>query len=116
MNQRDKLIELLQDMPVGCIEAGEDGDWVEIDYEEIADYLIVNDVKVIPCSVGDIAFIIKNGEIVPAEIISISLTKDTIRFFAQSRRNNRYWTEIFTIEDFGKTVFTTYEEAENGET
>ena len=50
---RDRLIELLQNRPIGCTDVGGDGDgWLEVDYETLVDHLLANGVIVPPYKVG----------------------------------------------------------------
>ena len=76
--------------------------------EKIADYLIQNGVVVLPCKVGDVAYIIINesekfgGSYVEEEkIVEVSTA-------------GRIWTDkcYYDDDDIGKTVFLSREEAE----
>lgn len=58
----------------------------------------------LPCKVGDVVWVIKNKEIYLHEIVSIENTKSGVYFI--SRR------PFCTLDDFGKTVFLTHDEAE----
>lgn len=54
MNQRDRLIDLLQNIPCDYIRGeGDDCGWLEMEYDEIADYLLDNGVIVLPCRAAE---------------------------------------------------------------
>ena len=121
MNERDRLIELLEN---GFFEAlskikGEEKDKKACVF--LADHLIGNGVIVPPVKVGGTVYI--NGK--PAEVSFISIESD-ISFciqvdcfwkdckdccFVDSNICNNGYFE-FTASDIGKTVFLTREEAE----
>ena len=100
---RDRLIELIDNCSIYY-----DGSF----NKEIADHLIANGVIVMPCKAGDIVYMVKDSEIVPAEILSITSSNNGTMVFCQTRINNRYGCAWWNIEDFGKTVFSDYEDAE----
>ena len=77
--------------------------------EMVADYLLENNVFVAPVTEGDSVYIILLGHILPFDVISVSLFRKTLIFKAQHGLN---LTWVFKMEDFGKTVFLTREEAE----
>ena len=68
-----------------------------------------NNVFVAPVTEGDSVYIILLGHILPFDVISVSLFRKTLIFKAQHGLN---LTWVFKMEDFGKTVFLTREEAE----
>ncbi len=78
--------------------------------EMVADYLLENNVFVAPVTEGDSVYIILLGHILPFDVISVTLFRKTLIFKAQHGLN---LTWVFKMEDFGKTVFLTREEAEN---
>ena len=115
MTDRDRLIELVQNAVNGCARH-----WAEI----IADYLLANGVIVPPCKVGDTIYSFCDvfGTMLPYVIQDFK-----IGFLGKDRPNYWYWeatshaTETdelldeidFDLDDIGKTVFLTKEEAEN---
>ena len=104
MEQRERLIELL-DQNCGYVE--------EQLAENLADYLLVNGVVVLPCKAGDMVYDIyeafHNGG---NDIRALKVTD--IHIYLDKR--NKAWIIIggyyFALDDFGKTVFLTREEAE----
>lgn len=106
--QRERLVELLNEatyqIAKACIGNCEGcGD-------KIADYLIANNVVVLPCKVGDTVYRVAKHrgvwEVLPREVVSITYRLDHLY---------RVVFEIFSTEydRLGKTVFLTREEAEN---
>lgn len=97
MTDRDRLIELLDII----IQPGQKT------LGDIADYLLANGVIVPPCKVGDTIY--RCGDpikkIYEWDIVCIEVYYDEIEFVDDS--DNR-----FTIDDIGKSVFLTKEEAE----
>ena len=77
--------------------------------EMVADYLLENNVFVAPVTEGDSVCIILFGRILPFDVIDVSLFRKTLIFKAQHGWN---LTRVFKMEDIGKTVFLTREEAE----
>lgn len=73
--------------------------------ETLADYLLANGVVVLPCKVGDTVYCIEeNNDIYKTIVITIHCTV---------RQNFCQTTNGFLdLNDFGKTVFLTKEEAE----
>ena len=112
MTQGERLVELLDEFI--------DDDWYS--NKEIAEYLLANGVIVPPVNVGDTvyAFCYDFGVILPYFVENLSI--------GFMDKNQYYWTyeanshtdemdelldEIdFDLDDFGKTVFLTKEEAE----
>lgn len=106
---RERLIELIQDSVFGCARH-----WAEV----IADNLLANGVIVPPCKVGQTVFFYtcvcdKEGEekfdILEGELISFSLQKEGLWAYCRYKCGLTYW---HLIEDFGKCLFITREEAE----
>lgn len=112
MTDRDRLIELLQNKsnePI-CIEGLYE--WAD----DIADYLLANGVIVPPCKVGAEIFGLfdnddeQRKEIYEGKVLCFSLDENNLLWARMRYRNGlTYW---YTIDDFGKTVFLTPEEAE----
>ena len=121
MTDRDRLIELLKKAQNAfcdiCAECAEDGYKTHEPFEEyFADYLIANGVIVPPCKVGAEIFGVfdnddeQRKEIYEGKVLCFSLDENNL-LWAKMRYKNclTYW---HTIDDFGKTVFLTKEEAE----
>ena len=102
---RDRLIELIQDSVGGCAK-----NWAEI----IADHLLANGVFVPPCKVGDTVYHIQR--VFDDETLLTRLVVKNRKVDFVSATNSNYMIEadgfIFDKNDFGKTVFLTYEQAE----
>ena len=98
MNDRDRLIELIQDAVNGCARH-----WAEI----IADHLLANGVIVPLCKFEDTIYRIgSKGEIYGDwELCFIQAYPDEVLYIDDS-------DNYFTGDDIGKTVFLTKEEAE----
>ena len=98
MTERERLIELMSDFYYVIESITRD------DIEDIADKLLANGVIVPPCKVGDVVWFVCFGEIYPHTIRRIETTK--FGNFACSSSMS------FNLENFGKTVFLTKEEAQ----
>ena len=98
MTDRDRLIELIQNSVNGCARH-----WAEI----IADYLLANGVIVPPCKMGDSIFRCceERNEIWEWQIVAMIIHPEQIIYVDDSENE-------FSVEDIGKTVFLTKEEAE----
>ena len=122
---RERLIELLREpIPVikGYATVGETRMSI-VDAEKIADHLFANGVIVPPCKVGDTVYSFCDvfGAILPYVVQNFS-----IGFMGKDRQNYWVWeatshaTETaelldeidFDLDNIGKTVFLTREEAE----
>ena len=106
MTDRDRLADII-DSFFGC-----DSAYFDIDKYELADHLLANGVIVPPCKVWDVVYLffpVRKG-IYEAVVEEINLTSKSnfivTRDLYFGRRNS-----IF-LEQFGKTVFLTKEEAE----
>ena len=110
MTERERLIELLMQ---GDIAAAKQGVFnccmCRREAETIADFLLENNVFIAPVTEGDSVCIILFGRILPFDVIDVSLFRKTLIFKAQHGWN---LTRVFKMEDIGKTVFLTREEAE----
>ena len=113
MTERERLIELLKsdscDSPMLCDPNCKYASLKRCYEERTADYLLENNVFVAPVTEGDSVYIILLGHILPFDVISVSLFRKALIFKAQHGLN---LTWVFKMEDFGKTVFLTREEAE----
>ena len=113
MNEKEKLIELIQNAVNGCAR-----NWAEV----IAEHLLANGVIVPPCKVGDTVYSYCEvfGVILPYFVETLNIGYiDKNKVLAQYEANctNDEESELidsidFEFEDFGKTVFLTREEAE----
>jgi hypothetical protein len=129
MSDRDRLIELLEDVanhPEKCCPHWGEEDCFNCPYDKgetcnmsarKADYLLANGVIVPPCKVGDTVYQIMDIEsvhrqILELKVLRIEIEEPTIRFWCQTVKKYRYNFGELDIEDFGKTVFLTKEEAE----
>lgn len=111
MTDRDRLIEILQDTL---------HEW-ECDVSiktltEITEHLIANGVICPPCKVGAEIFGLfdnddeQRKEIYEGKVLCFSLDENNLLWARMRYKNGlTYW---HTIDDFGKTVFLTREEAE----
>lgn len=112
MTERERLIEMLNEW------GNKENDGVRA--ESIADYLLKNGVIALPCKVGDIMYYIGkstdlsalHNTIYKSDVVKIihkeEGTSIVLRFY-----NGPYcFAEITEINDFGKRIFLTKEEAE----
>ena len=113
MTERERLIELLKNdncpSPFIC-----DANCKYINSENclaerIADYLLEKNVFITPVTEGDSVYIIMFNRVIPFDVISVSLFRKILIYKAQ---HGIHLTWVFKMEDFGKTVFLTREEAE----
>ena len=105
---RDRLIELLKNSPHLNVLYGDDKEW-----EEAADHLLAAGVIVPPCKVGDTVYKIFNGKIYEMRAIAIPLLISSCgAHLSVTAENNRDACLSLELDDFGKTVFLTREEAE----
>lgn len=105
MNERERLIELLQNW------GNKENDGVRA--ESIADYLIENGVIVQPVKVGQMVYGISRGVIIPIIVDKILYSNNGIDFLG---RNEQYFGRSFIHIDinngFGIEWYKTKEEAE----
>ena len=105
MTEREKLIDLLQNVPANY--EGSRG------VGTIADYLLKNGVIILPCSIGDTVYYHKtlcDGK------YTVVIEEDTVKRFLINRIETLAiisFNHALSCDDFGKTVFLTREEAEN---
>lgn len=113
MNERERLIELLNDW------GNKENDGVRA--ESIADYLLENGIVVLPCKVGDTLYFINralDGEICEAEVIKIEINYYTptnplwLLLEVYSHRIGKFEHHSRTDLLFGKTLFQSREDAE----
>ena len=123
MTDRDRLIELIGQADKKCADTkqcemckafGKGANCVD---HNIADYLLANGVIVPPCKVGDTVYFDAVGYHDSAEIDGIHIDAQGMSFtwvqYDVGVDITELWDEgDFDIEDIGKTVFLTKEEAE----
>ena len=101
---RERLIELLdnaEDLPI-CQT-----------YEGFADYLLQSGVIVPPCKVGTRVYSIALGKVYEWDICSYTVDLEGISFINLAfMEGNNLYSNTYSIEDIGKTVFLSREEAE----
>ena len=120
MEQRERLIELLKGAETEVSELLSRplalDEWLGM----YADHLLANGVIVSPCKVGDIIYYInenplnlwvKPNTIHEADVVRVVTTKLGTSLVIQIH-NEFGCAEIPNIKDFGKTVFTSREEAQ----
>ena len=110
MTDRDRLIELLEDFDRTY-------DCFRVRCEQIADHLLANGVIVPPCKIDDTLYYpwLYDGTsgiaILEVSCIKIYVQGRCLVFYTDVE-SDMPMPNCFTIEDFGKTVFLTKEEAE----
>ena len=123
MNQRDRLIELLDNAFVKC-----DDNYGMPNSSQVADCLLANGIMVLPCKVGDkvylilektrFGYILAEPKLSEANIISIGLYINKQFILCAEYEEIGYDYSIhkevksFKLSDIGTTVFLTSEEAE----
>ena len=107
MTDRERLIELISQIQyMGGLES------------RLAEHLLANGVIVPPCNIDDILYYpwVYDGTSGIA-ILEVSCIKIYVQgrclVFYEDAESDMPMPNCFTIEDFGKTVFLTKEEAEN---
>lgn len=121
MTDRDRLIELISDLPFSA----EYEKYNSLEFAEyLADHLIANGVIVPPCKVGDKVYYIntfyqKNPIIIKCEVDALHITSGKNRIGHKKpsyaliiNENMKSLSTRVYFENFGKTVFFTKEEAE----
>lgn len=101
MTEREKLIELLQNVPSDF--AGNRG------VGTIANYLLENGVCLPLVNENDTVYIILLNKVIPFDIIYVNLYQKQFFFKGQHGLSLSY---TFKTDDIGKTVFLTREDAE----
>lgn len=109
MNERDRLIALLESAESAVYWNSEDKSFVE----KIADHLIANNVTIPPVTVGQTVYLIRRPTERPAWIDECKITYISVHYFEDGKSTvfNGYNFEVAEC-DIGKTVFFTREEAE----
>ena len=120
---RDRLIELLVD-----------GHKKYLYYDQIADYLLANDVIVPPCKIGQEVWFLTNAcdgcrsmddwchkgckkptgitKIASGIVHKFDISSNGFKYIETYGRDAYYHDHSFRFDSFGKTVFLTREEAE----
>lgn len=119
---RERLIELLYHHKLGFIKV-----------EDLADYLIANGVIVPPCKVGDKLYAISDSRVAECTCYEISIHNELMicadfqcdydckgcpfnswsqDYSGEYSCRGEYGDWFFSLDNFGKTVFLTKEEAE----
>ena len=120
--QRERLVELIKnadtDKNLGWYDLYDLCDKKGGCAEYFADYLLANNVVVLPCKVGDNVFFLHYGEICEATVVNVEYNYYTnpqewvtVEYRSEAIGTNRYKTRIDLM--FGKTVFLSRSEAEN---
>lgn len=89
--------------------------------EEFADYLLANNVVVLPCNIGDTVYYINQYSdiylhknfIYEAKVARMVITKNNEIALVIHIKDEHGLTEFPNVKDFGKTVFLSKAEAEN---
>ena len=116
MTERERLIELLKNAKLCSYPFGDQ--YSDSTIGKIADYLLANGVIVPPCKVGDTVYEIlpKAGYIRAVNVVGFHLGKfPTLRGHKRKEYFVGYLDQYLLhirIDDIGKTVFLTREEAE----
>ena len=99
MTDRDKLIELLDKAHKKFIKSDN-----VYEFDFIADYLLANGVIAPPCKVGDVVYSLMGGFVEDMKVNRVLLSL---------KPNEQHPIDyIKELDDFGKTVFLTKEDAE----
>ena len=117
MEQRERLIEILKEGIKPNIETDYDDHSCWVHYGNIADYLLADGWIRPPVSVGQTVYIIMDIESVHRQMLELKVLSiqidDTMRFYCKTIKSylhNEIWINV--IENLGKTVFLTKEEAQ----
>lgn len=124
MTQREKLIELLDNKICNIDLVETEAIWTKDKLADLADQLIANGVMVPPCKVGDTVYYIYEDYFYNM-VLSYFVENMTVAYYDKSRNYVSFEANAhsedddhlidsidFELEDIGKTVFLTCEEAE----
>ena len=116
--QRERLVELFNEATFGVNTHTLADHLSRETIDRVAEYLMANNVVVLPCKVGDNVFYLHYGEICEATIVNVEYNYYTnpqewitVEYRSQAIGTNTYKTRIDLM--FGKTVFLSREDAEN---
>lgn len=101
MNERERLVEILDKAPKS------------LRYEDLPDYLLENNVVVLPCKIGDIVYVIPKYKGKPyCGVVSdkIQMIGITSRGWHIKTKGTSNFNKTYML---GKTAFLTKEEAEH---
>ena len=118
MTERERLIELIREAVKNHEITVENYVIPTSDY--IADYLLKNGVIALPCKVGDIMYYIGkstdlsalHNTIYKSDVVKIIHKEEGISIVLRFYNGPYCFAEITEINDFGKRIFLTKEEAE----
>jgi hypothetical protein len=121
--QRERLVELLNEATFGVNKHTLEDHLHKETIERVADYLIANNVVVLPCKVGDTvhSFSADFGVVLPYLVGTLNIGymgKSGVYYSYEANCHDPETDELldeidFEIEDIGKTVFLSRAEAEN---
>lgn len=101
MTERERLDEILDKAPKS------------LRYEDLSDYLFENNVRTLPCKIGDVVYGILKGEIIPITIESIIYNKCGVQIVGSNEEHYGYGTISLDINNkIGMNWYYTIEEAE----
>lgn len=111
--ERERLIELLnKKYDHFCDQCGVNKDSHYTD--NLADYLIANNVTKLPCKINDIVYGISRGKIIPIQIDTIQYTHQGVTLIGHNREYFGYETITLDINNaIGMEWYYTQEEAED---
>lgn len=115
MSKRERLTELIDGFVFGTQIAVNSIEWNSAKVKELADYLIANGVIVPPCKVGDTVYVIYNGYVTCAYVLSFYIDKDGGMFDLCIKTKEEYALGLKKVIDKNYTfsdIFLTREEAE----
>jgi hypothetical protein len=123
MEQKKRLVELLNEEISHLVLTDIDLTWTCERINYLADYLIANNVVVLPCKVGDTvhSFSADFGVVLPYLVGTLNIGymgKSGVYYSYEANCHDPETDELldeidFEIEDIGKTVFLSRAEAEN---
>jgi hypothetical protein len=102
---REKLIELLMDMPFGNSTYEEE----ERHMEDLADYLIANGVTLLPCKIGDTVWAVRHyygKRVIKQCVVSEMAYLEDMRLAIAVKADRKYSVRGF----WGKDIFATRDE------
>ena len=119
--QRERLVELLNEATFG-VNVHTLADHLSREtIERVAEYLMANNVVVLPCNIGDTVYYINQYSdiylhknfIYEAKVARMVITKNNEIALVIHIKDEHGLTEFPNVKDFGKTVFLSKAEAEN---
>lgn len=114
MTDKERLVEVLKKAPL-CNKAF-DLQYSDGTIEKVADHILADGWIRPPCKVGDVIYKVMDLESVHRQILEVKVLKitigDTISIDFKTVKNYRYRYGSCSVDDFGKTIFWSREEAE----